>query len=65
MGFLVGFIIFFLAIGLTIILGAVSKAGDRRVELEGRVTPEQRLPTEPEDRSFHPGNPIHQAYHYA
>jgi len=46
MGFLIGFGLFFLAIVLTLIFGGISKLGDRRLAAEGRVTPDQRLPTE-------------------
>jgi hypothetical protein len=44
--FVFAFLVFFVAIALTIILGAVSRAGDKRVEREGRVTPDQRPPME-------------------
>jgi len=45
MAFLIGFVVFFLVIALTIILGGISRMGDRRVALEGRPTEGQRLPT--------------------
>jgi predicted PurR-regulated permease PerM len=61
MAFLVGFIGFFIAIMLTLILGAVSRAGDRRVALEGRVTSDQRPPLDRDERT---PNPAHLAYHY-
>ena len=50
--FVIGFAIVFLAITLTIILGAVSRRSDKRVELEGRATTAQRPPTEREARSY-------------
>jgi hypothetical protein len=65
MAFLIGFIAFFLVIALTLILGAISRVGDRRVAEEGRVSPDQRPSTDREDRDFHPYNPAHQRYHYA
>jgi hypothetical protein len=46
MAFVVGLTVFFLIITLTLILGAVSKMGDKRVEQEGRATPGQRPPAE-------------------
>lgn len=49
---LVGFAVFFLIIALTIILGSISRKGDRRVALEGRATPDQRLPTEREAHGY-------------
>ncbi len=44
--FIFTFLIFFVAIALTLVLGAVSRAGDKRVEREGRVTTDQRPPME-------------------
>ena len=41
-----GFLVFFLSIALTIILGGVSRMGDKRVEMEGRVSPGQRPPSD-------------------
>ena len=52
MAFLVGFVVFFLAIALTVILGGISRIGDRRVEVEGRPTEGQRLPTDREAHSY-------------
>ncbi|HZH18184.1 MAG TPA: hypothetical protein VE057_27775 [Archangium sp.] len=52
MAFLIGFVLFFLAIALTVILGGISKMGDRRVELEGRPTEGQRLPTDREAHGY-------------
>ncbi len=43
MAFLVGFFLFFLVIALTLIMGGVSRLGDKRVQLEGRPTKTQRL----------------------
>jgi hypothetical protein len=48
MAILVGICIFLLAIVLTIVLGGISRIGDKRVATEGRATPEQRLPTDSE-----------------
>jgi hypothetical protein len=45
---IIGFLVFFLIIALTLVLGGVSRKGDKRVVREGRVTPEQRLPTDKE-----------------
>jgi hypothetical protein len=42
--FVVFFSVFFLAVVLTLILGGISRRGDKRVGLEGRVSPEQRMP---------------------
>lgn len=44
--FVFAFLVFFLAIALTIVLGGISRVGDKRVEREGRVTPDQRPPAE-------------------
>ncbi|WNG43807.1 hypothetical protein F0U60_06630 [Archangium minus] len=44
--FIFALLVFFVAIALTIILGGVSRIGDKRVETEGRVTPDQRPPAE-------------------
>ncbi|WP_375770420.1 hypothetical protein NR798_05860 [Archangium gephyra] len=52
MAFLVGFIVFFLVIALTVILGGISRMGDRRVEVEGRATEGQRLPTDREAHGY-------------
>ena len=46
MAFLVGFILFFLVITLTLVMGGVSRMGDKRVKREGRATTAQRLPTQ-------------------
>jgi hypothetical protein len=46
MAFIIGFVVFFLIIALTLILGGVSRAEDRRVEREGRATKAQRRPDE-------------------
>jgi hypothetical protein len=46
--FAFGFLVFFLAIALTVILGAISRGGDKRAVTEGRVTSGQRPPTEAE-----------------
>jgi hypothetical protein len=43
-----GFLVFFLAIALTIILGGISRIGDKRVATEGRATSDQRPPTDSE-----------------
>lgn len=53
MAFLIGIPLFFLIILLTIVLGGVSRRGDKRVGLEGRVSTEQRLPTDNEDPLAH------------
>jgi hypothetical protein len=49
------FLVFFLAIALTIILGGVSRAADKLAEREGRVSKEQRppTPTETDSRAYH------------
>ena len=52
MAFLIGFVVFFLAIALTVILGGISKIGDRRVEMEGRPTEGQRLSPDREAHSY-------------
>ncbi|AKJ00130.1 hypothetical protein ATI61_104460 [Archangium gephyra] len=52
MAFLIGFVVFFLVIALTIILGGISRMGDRRVTLEGRPTEGQRLPTDREAHGY-------------
>ena len=52
MAFLIGFIVFFVVIALTLILGGISKRGDKRVEVEGRATEGQRPPTEREARGY-------------
>ena len=52
MAFLVGFVVFFLVIALTVILGGISRIGDRRVEVEGRATEGQRLPTDREAHGY-------------
>ncbi|HYO57027.1 hypothetical protein [Archangium sp.] len=44
--FIFAFLVFFLFIALTIILGGVSRMGDKRVETEGRVSPGQRPPSD-------------------
>lgn len=44
MAFLVGFILFFIIIALTLIMGGISRLGDKRVMREGRATTAQRLP---------------------
>jgi hypothetical protein len=43
-------LVFFVAIVLTIVLGGVSRMGDKRVDREGRATEGQRLPS---DRDAH------------
>ena len=50
-----GFLVFFLAIALTIILGGVSRAADKLAAREGRVSTDQRPPTpaETDGRAFH------------
>ncbi|ATB30791.1 hypothetical protein [Melittangium boletus] len=45
MAFLIAFVLFFLTIVLTLVLGGISKMGDRRVQREGRVTKDQRPPS--------------------
>jgi hypothetical protein len=52
MAFLIGFVVFFLAVALTVILGGISRFGDRRVETEGRATDGQRLPTDREAHGY-------------
>ncbi|WP_158079826.1 hypothetical protein [Archangium sp. Cb G35] len=52
MAFLVGFIVFFLVIALTLILGGISRMGDKRVELEGRATEGQRPPSDREAHGY-------------
>lgn len=56
-GFALGFfvfalLVFFLTITLTIILGGVSRVGDKRVDTEGRVTEKQRPPTDREAHGY-------------
>jgi predicted phage tail protein len=48
-------LVFFLSIGLTLILGGVSRAADKLAEREGRVSTDQRLPTpaETDGRAYH------------
>ena len=46
------FLVFFLAIFLTIVLGAISRIGDKRVATEGRATTEQRPPTDGERDAY-------------
>jgi hypothetical protein len=48
--FLFAILVFFAAIVLTLVLGGISRAGDKRVETEGRATEGQR-PTS--DREAH------------
>jgi hypothetical protein len=50
-----GFLVFFLAIALTLILGGVSRAADKLAAREGRVSTDQRLPTpaETDGRAYH------------
>ena len=43
MAFLVGFVLFFLVIALTLVMGGISRIGDKRVKLEGRPTTGQRM----------------------
>jgi hypothetical protein len=50
--FLFAVLVFFVAITLTIILGGISRAGDKRVETEGRPTEGQRLPTDREAHGY-------------
>ena len=52
MAFLVGFVVFFLVIALTVILGGISRMGDKRVEVEGRATEGQRPPTDREAHGY-------------
>lgn len=42
--FVFAFLVFFVALALTIILGGVSRMADKRVEREGRATSDQRPP---------------------
>jgi hypothetical protein len=51
--FAFAFLVFFLALALTLILGGVSRAADKRVLREGRVSEGQRLPTETDGRAYH------------
>ena len=50
--FIFAFLIFFVALALTIILGGISRMGDKRVEREGRPTEGQRLPTDREAHGY-------------
>lgn len=43
MAFLIGFVLFFLIIALTIVFGGISRLGDKRVAREGRPTEDQRV----------------------
>lgn len=52
MAFLIGFVVFFLVIALTIVLGGISRVGDKRVEEEGRATEAQRPPVDREARAY-------------
>ena len=49
------FLVFFLSIALTIVLGGVSRAADKLAAREGRVSTDQRLPTaaETDGRAYH------------
>ena len=49
------FLVFFLSLALTIVLGGVSRAADKLAAREGRVSTEQRLPTaaETDGRAYH------------
>jgi hypothetical protein len=44
--FIFSLLVFFVAIALTLILGAVSRTADKRVEREGRPSRDQRPPME-------------------
>lgn len=50
--FVFAFLIFFAVIVLTLVLGGVSRASDKRVEKEGRATEGQRLPTDREAHGY-------------
>jgi hypothetical protein len=50
--FVLAFLVFFLALALTLILGGVSRMGDKRVDTEGRVSPGQRPPTDREAHTY-------------
>ena len=52
MAFLIGFVVFVLVIVLTLVLGGISRIGDKRVEREGRATEGQRLPTDREAHGY-------------
>ena len=49
------FLVFFLSLALTILLGGVSRAADKLAEREGRVSTGQRPPTlaETDGRAYH------------
>ena len=50
--FIFAFAVFFLALALTVILGGISRAGDKRAVLEGRASTNQRLPMEREAHGY-------------
>jgi hypothetical protein len=50
--FVFAFLLFFVAIALTLILGGISRVGDKRVEREGRATEGQRPPTDREAHGY-------------
>jgi hypothetical protein len=52
MAILVGIVLFFMVIALTVILGSISKMGDKRVDVEGRATEGQRPPTDREAHGY-------------
>ena len=52
MAILVGIVLFFMVIALTIILGSIGRRGDRLVDAEGRASRDQRLPTDREAHGY-------------
>lgn len=50
--FLFAVLVFFAVIVLTVVLGGVSRAGDKRVEREGRPTEGQRRPSDREAHGY-------------
>ncbi|HEX5746676.1 MAG TPA: hypothetical protein VFZ09_10545 [Archangium sp.] len=50
--FIFAMLVFFVAIALTLILGGISRVGDKRVEREGRPTEGQRPPSDREAHGY-------------
>lgn len=50
--FVFAFLVVFVAIVLTLVLGGVSRASDKRVEREGRATEGQRPPSDREAHGY-------------
>jgi hypothetical protein len=50
--FIFALLVFFVAIALTVVLGGISRMGDKRVETEGRATEGQRPPSDREAHGY-------------